>query len=285
MFAYFLSARAVSFLIEQHGPQKFQDLLRDLASGTRINLALEKNVGSTDKLDASFHASLVKAAKAYGAGADFEVPDKTELKNTSLPALNDYLRNHPNNVSALRRLISAQMEAKDWLGAAEAADMLQKLEPEATGSASGLWLKARALNRMERHDEELQLLRQVADRNADAAPIFERLMELETERKNWAELEKHAGRSFALNPFLSHSSEALALAAEAQGKIPEAVRHFERLLSLEPANPVLIQFKLAMLYKTSDKVKAKRHLLDALAEAPRFRQALDLLLEINSTAQ
>ena len=47
---------------------------------------------------------------------------------------------------------------------------------------------------------------------------------------------------------------------------------------LDPDDPAEAHFHLARLLKAEKKDKARRHLLMALEEAPRFRQAHQLLL-------
>jgi hypothetical protein len=58
------------------------------------------------------------------------------------------------------------------------------------------------------------------------------------------------------------------------------VRAYERLLLLEPADQADTRYRLARLLRARDPRAAKRHLLDALAEAPRLRPGLELLLEL-----
>lgn len=280
MFAYFHSAMAVKYLIEVHGQDTFQALLAELAAGTRINAALEKTIARTEDLDVRFQRELVKAAKAYAPRADFDTPSREELSGGSITALQDFLRRKPTNLAALKRLFTAQMEAKAWEDAVKTADRIHELEPNATGAESALWLKARALSYLDRTEEELSLLRQVAEKSADAASIFNRLIEVETEAKDWEGLHRYASRAFALNPFLAGPNEALALASESLGRTEEAIDHYERLLKLNTGNPTLIRYKLAKLLQPADPGQAKRHLLDALAEAPRFRAALEMLLEL-----
>jgi hypothetical protein len=40
MFAYYESSQVVEYLLENHGKEKFQGILRDLAAGKRINDAI-----------------------------------------------------------------------------------------------------------------------------------------------------------------------------------------------------------------------------------------------------
>ncbi len=280
MFAYFQSAMAVKHLIEVHGQEKFQTLLAELASGTRINAALEKTFARTEDLDAQFQKALVKAANDYAPKADFSTPSREDLRGSSPQALAAFLEKYPNNITALRRLFAAQMEAKAWQEAMKTADRIHALEPNATGADSALWLKAKALSFLDRTEEELELMRQVAEKNADAASVFNRLIEVETAEQDWEGLHRYASRAFALNPFLTGPSKALALACESLGRTEEAISHYERLLKLDASNPALIRYKLARLYQSTDAALAKRHVLDALAEAPRFKAALKLLQEL-----
>jgi tetratricopeptide (TPR) repeat protein len=280
MFAYFQSAMAVKFLIETHGADKFQMLLRQLASGTRINAALETAIMRTEELDERFQQALRKAANDYAPKADFTIPTREELSGSTITALRDYLSKKPNNVVVWKRLFAAQMEAKDWEAAIQTADRIHELEPLAGGSDSALWFKAKALSMLDRQEEELALLRIVADRSADAAAVFERLIEVERAAQDWEGLHRYAARAYALNPFLAGPNEALALASDSLGRVAEAIVHYERLLALDTGNAALIRYKLAQLHMEKEPERAKRYLLDALAEAPRFKLALNLLLEL-----
>jgi hypothetical protein len=49
---------------------------------------------------------------------------------------------------------------------------------------------------------------------------------------------------------------------------------------LDPADPADVNYRLGRLLLAKDPAGAKRHVLLALAEAPRFRQAHRLLLKI-----
>jgi tetratricopeptide (TPR) repeat protein len=180
---------------------------------------------------------------------------------------------------AMNLNIAAQMEAEDWTAAATTAQKLYDLEPLATGADSGLWLRAKALHRLEKHEDERLLLEEVADKAADAVIVFQRLLELEQGRQNLRGVQKAAGRLYALNPFLPQTTQSLAMAEEELGNVPLAAQHNERLLLLKPPNPAVIHHKLATLYRSTDAKLAKRHLLDALAMAPRWPEALALLLE------
>jgi uncharacterized protein HemY len=52
------------------------------------------------------------------------------------------------------------------------------------------------------------------------------------------------------------------------------------LLSLDPSDPEEAHFRVAKLLRQTGEPGAKRHVLQALEEAPRYREALRLLLDI-----
>ena len=85
-------------------------------------------------------------------------------------------------------------------------------------------------------------------------------------------------RILEVNPLLPETYRHLALAAEAQENDPTAIESWQILLSLDPLDPAEAHYRLARLLKPKDDAKAKRHLLRALEEAPRFRAALKFLL-------
>ena len=89
----------------------------------------------------------------------------------------------------------------------------------------------------------------------------------------------NAERVLAVNPLLPGPHRSLALANETQGRKDDAAKSWRTLLQLDPEDPAEAHFHLARLLKENEEGKAKRHLLMALEEAPRFRQAHRLLMD------
>jgi hypothetical protein len=54
------------------------------------------------------------------------------------------------------------------------------------------------------------------------------------------------------------------------------------LLELDPPNPAEVHFNLARLLHRAGDPAARRHVLQALEDAPRYRAALQLLLQMDS---
>jgi hypothetical protein len=73
----------------------------------------------------------------------------------------------------------------------------------------------------------------------------------------------------------------LARAAEYNGNDAVAIRALRAMLVVSPFDQVDSHYRLAcLLQRTGDLVTAKRHILQALEEAPRFRDGHRKLLEI-----
>ena len=84
----------------------------------------------------------------------------------------------------------------------------------------------------------------------------------------------------AVNPLLPAAHRYAAEAHEALGEKAGSIQSYRALLQMNPTNPAQVHFRLGRLLHETGGADAKRHVLLALEEAPRFRDALDLLLEM-----
>jgi tetratricopeptide (TPR) repeat protein len=283
MFAYYESSQVVEYLIKTYGAEKFRAILKDLAEGTRINEAISNNTVAMEKLEAAFVKHIRALAKNLAPKADFTEPEKDELNTADPAALAEYLVKQPNNLFALHKQTSQFLSKKNYAAVVKPAAKLIELFPEDTERGCGYELLAAAYRGLEKKDEETAVLRDWAKRSGDAAAAYQRLMEIDLAAKNWAELEANATRSLAVNPFIKQPHECLAAAAEALHKDDAAIGALNKLLALGTDDPVEVNFRLARLLLTNDRAAAKRHLLDALADAPRFRDGQKLLLQMEET--
>jgi tetratricopeptide (TPR) repeat protein len=280
MFAYYQSSQVVAYLLERFGAEKFQGILRDLAAGKRINEALSANTEPLEQLEKDFDRYLHdKAATTFGALADWKKPEAEEVNPLDKESFAAFLKDNPNNLWAMHKHLNDLMDQEQWEEAVKVAEMLIQLVPEDYGLGSGYQVKAAALRKLGRADEEIAVLRTVAAHDASAMPIFLRLIEVDLPKGRWAMVQENARRAIALNPFLRTPQQALAEAVESVGATDEAVAAYRRVLILEPSGAAMTHFKLAKLLKSRGTPTAKRHLLDALALAPRFREGLELLRE------
>jgi tetratricopeptide (TPR) repeat protein len=83
-----------------------------------------------------------------------------------------------------------------------------------------------------------------------------------------------------VNPLVATPYRYLATASEQLADTRTAIGAYEKLLLLDPADPAEIHFRLASSLRKENDPAAKRHVLQALEEAPRFRDAHRLLREL-----
>lgn len=278
MFAYYESSQVVEYLMDKHGKEKFQGILRDLAEGKRINDALAAHVGDMEALEKDFTAWITARARGYGAKADWAEPKPEELNPFEPGSLAEYLKKHPTSLHALHHEADTLVQAQKWEQVLPLADRLIELVPESyEDDHSGYALKVQALRQLKRADEEAAVLRQIAAHSASAQSAYLRLIELDLVAKRWPEVKANARRANALNPFLTTPQRALAEACAATGESAEAIAASERLLLLDPAGAAQTHYRLASLLRPTDAPRARRHLLDSLALAPRNREGLAML--------
>ena len=105
-------------------------------------------------------------------------------------------------------------------------------------------------------------------------------MEIGTEQQRWQEVVDNGARYLAVYPLLGTAYRQLGRANEELGQGNEAIEAYQRLLLLEPEDPVVANYRLAKLLQPRVPVAAKHYVLVALADAPRFRRGHQLLLEL-----
>jgi tetratricopeptide (TPR) repeat protein len=140
---------------------------------------------------------------------------------------------------------------------------------------------ARVYRELGETNAERQIQSRVAMEDDEALPAYQRLMELAAAGGEWEEVERSARRYLAVNPLVELPYRFLAQAAEHRQETRIGIEAYRALLALEPSDPAEVHYQLArLLYRSGDR-QARRHLLQALEEAPRYRAALDLLLQMN----
>ena len=281
MFAYFQSAMVVEFLIEEYGQEAFNAILGELAEGTPINEALTKHTEDLIWIEQGFSEFAEAAAKAYGPDVDWSVPEDVEPQD--LGALQALLAENPNHFWGRQMKAIAVMREKDWPTAKRAAKELIELFPAYVEEGSGYELLATAHRALDETEEEAAVLRELAKRSADSATAYQRLLEIDLQAENWQPLLTNADRQMAVNPFIKSAHRCRACAAQALGQPEVAIQSYQKLLKLGPTSPADVNFQLATLYRDTDPKLAKRHLLESLMDAPRYREAHKMLLELQST--
>jgi tetratricopeptide (TPR) repeat protein len=181
----------------------------------------------------------------------------------------------------LMALVERQLQGKKWDEAEPTLRRLIEVYPSYIGGDNAYERLAGVYRIQERATDERAVLEQFAAISDDSVPANLRLIELQTEATDWSAVEQTAARLFAIDPLLAQSHLSLATVSEKLDRPADATRALTRLLLLAPDDPADIHFRLAKTLLAQGKLnEAKRQTLMALEEAPRFRDAHRLLLQI-----
>ncbi len=302
-FAYYESSLVVEFLVQRFGMEKLKAVLHDLGDGMEINQAIEKNTVSMAEFEGDFAAFARERADKLAPGLDFERPDKNEElastagANTNSVAgprrrrmvmqddpetFNRWATAHPTNFYSLTEQGRQALADKRFEEAKPPLVKLIELYPDQTGEDCAYAMLAAAHRALKETNSELKVLTSWAQKDDEAADAYRRLMELDATAQDWQAVALNAHRFLAVNPLVTQGYLYLAQASEQLGQDRPAAQAYRALLELDPADPAETHYRLAkVLYRLKDP-GARRQVLDALEEAPRYRAALKLLLEINS---
>ncbi len=138
---------------------------------------------------------------------------------------------------------------------------------------------------LEQTAEERVALTKLESISSDCLDALLRLIEIDSEAKDEESVLRWSLRVCEINPLRSDIHERLAHAAEILNRPEAAIASWSALLEMDPIDPAKAHFHLAKNYAKLDKrAEAKQHVLFALEESPRYRDALRLLLTLNDEA-
>jgi tetratricopeptide (TPR) repeat protein len=279
-FAYYESSLVVEWLMERWGLEKMKALLADLARGVEINAALAARFEPIENLDSEFATRAQEIAKNTGPKLDWKPPKPADFADEK--RLNEFIAQNPDNFDALNAQAEQFLEAKRWAEAKVPLQKLIALYPDQRNAEGAYAMLARVHRELGETDAEIEMLNKVAELNSNAPDAYERLMQIAAQRKDWQSVLANAARYSGVNPLSLAPHRYEAEAREALGEKPAAIAAYRALLDLSPPDPAEIHYRLARLLHEAGDPAAKREVLLALEDAPRFRAALDLLLRIDT---
>ena len=195
--------------------------------------------------------------------------------------LREWFDKHPKSFEGLRRLAARLVVEGQWSKAKDALESLKRVYPEYVGPDNAYLLLAVVYKRLSDPMSERKVLEELAMKDGDASSAYLRLLELDEAASDWASLAKNAQRLLAVNPLIAAPYRPLAHAAEKMGRPDEAVTAYRALVLLDDTDIAGTHFHLARLLRDAGKpAEARREVLRSLEEAPRFREAHQLLLEL-----
>ncbi len=279
-FAYYESSLVVEWLIQKWGMEKMRALLADLARGVEINAALAARFAPIEKLDADFATHARSLANGTGPKLDWSKPEPGALASEG--KVKDFLSKNPNNFAALMRQATLLLTSKDWTEAKTVLLKIIGMYPDQRDSSGAYEMLAKTHRELGEKTEEETMLNKVAELASDAPDAYARLMEIAAERKDWRAVLANAEKFTAVNPLTPTPHRFIAEAREATNDNAGAIRAFRTMLALNPPDQPEMRFRLARVLQATGDATAKREVLLALEEAPRFREAHALLLELDA---
>jgi hypothetical protein len=278
LFAYYESSLVIDFIVQRFGLDSLKKILTDLRNGKEINAAIAAHTLPLPEIEKQFAAYATDLAKNLAPKADLDKPpaDLSEAEKLVWEKV------HADNYYLRMQAAGALMKAKQWTEAKPLLTSLVETYHGEKGAGNPLWLLAVTERNLGETNAELATLQQFAAQDSDFVDLFARLIELSEAQSDWAAVTKYAGQLLAVNPLIALPYRALADAGVASGKSEQAITAYRKLLLLNPPDPAEVHFQLASLLhaRGGSDSEARRQALQALEEAPRFRDAQRLLLEI-----
>lgn len=277
-FAYFESSLVVEYIVQQYGLDTLKQILRDLGDGKEVYAAIAAHTAPLPDLEKKFAAYARAQAENLAPGVDLEKPPAEQSDADA----ETWKQKHPKNYYVRFEHAEKLLEDKNW---AEAKTVLEPLAVDYAGERRAdnpLWLLSLAERHLGDTNAELATLQKFAEHEADFVDLYARLIEITQSRQDWPAVTKYAQLLLAVNPLIATPYTALAEAGAASGQNDLAIDANRKLLLLNPPDTVKVHFQLArLLHARGDSEKeAKRQVLQALEDAPRYRDAQQLLLEI-----
>jgi tetratricopeptide (TPR) repeat protein len=279
-FAYFEASLVIEYWMKEYGIKSMQKLLDDLSVGMPMEEALGRRAGGIQALDADFQSFARDLANQYGGGLTFD--DLDEERPADIDGLKAYLAEHPNDYKALNQYALLLVRSKQSEEALAIVKRIAEALPEDVSPTGGPTLLTVLYRNLERDEELYEALVQLQKMSPDCIEELSLLIEIDREKKSYELVKKWCDLALQIDPLRSSIHELRAEAAELIDQPEAAIESLLALNEMAPRDIAGVHFRLAKnLIKLKSRQEAKRHLLMALEESPRFREALSLLLEMN----
>ena len=302
-YAYFESSLAVEFYVEKFGLPALLRMLDDLSLGLPAADALKRSPGSLEALDNEFAAFAKERAEGMAPQADWSKPSATEKTKEAIglgmglggeggqinpvanESANDWFSKNPGAFVSLERSLQKAVGDSKWTDALAIAEKMQTQWPD-DARTTGVYAKLAMIHqRLEQIDQERAALLSLVERSSDAFDALSRLCEIDETRKDWESLAKWSERLHAIQPIRFDVQQRRAMSHELIGEHATAADAWLACLELDPLDYAWMHYKAAENLKyTGRDSDAKRQVLMALEESPRFSDALRLLLQLQKGA-
>ena len=272
----------VEYLISEYAFEPLRQLLRHLGDGTDINVALAARFAPLNELDVAFADFAREFADAFAPGVDLSPSDAAGGPLQQLLAVPN-LSGVTLNFDQIRAAVQRHIEAEEWIRARETLEPLLAQNVYFPGSENIHTLHAQICRALDDTAGEKDALLTILSHESGQLPAVTRLLTLAQEAENWTEVAQWSDAWLAIDPLAATPWRARLNAHTALDQPAIAISAGETLLQLDPPDRVSIHHQVARLLEPSDTAAARRHVLQALEDAPRFQAAYELLERIPST--
>ncbi len=275
-FAYFQSSLVVQFLVEKYGFETLRNVLTDLATGASMNAVLGKRAEPLPDLEKNFLQFAQNKARDFGRDFDWRKPKLDGNGNTDL----GLLKGSTTNFWLLMTQASRALEEKRWSECTNIATKLIEKIPQQRGHGSAYSILAEATRRIGVTNQEINVLEKWMDIDGEALEAAQRLLELSAAEAAWPRAVKAGETALAINPLVERPYGFLSSAYRETGRKEDAINALRTELVLNAPDAAGVHFQIAGLLSPEDP-EAKREVIKALEEAPRFLEAHRLLQKLN----
>lgn len=273
-FAYYQSYLVVKFLFEHYGNEAMQKVLHALGRGINTNEALAEHVAPLEYLDRAF--SSWARGKAREMGGDYELSTPETMLEKALSAINSQ-----NSYQDALKKARDRVDNEDWETARDQLETLIDGAGYIPGEENAHGLLAYTYQKLEAIDKEYDTWLTITRHDAHNLDAVIRLLAIAFDRDDWQSLKQWSNAWLAINPLAQTPWRALLKAEEELGNQSAAVAAGKVLIQLDPQDIASIHYRIARQLEPTDQSNARRHTLMALEEAPRYRDAYQLLHRLN----
>lgn len=282
MLSYFHASRVIEYIVDRYGFDAVVATLENLAADLAIEQALELATGaSVDELDAGFRsalgaerarlASVLDGLPDLGAAAEASESDPSAgpVIDTGESPFFDALRRGQNALAA-GRLDEAE----------EQFERAIDLYPAWTHAGNPYLALAELYAARGNADARIAVLERYLRYAEHGAEAARELGAHYAARDDLERARAYFERSIEVDPYDPDAWSELARLYAQSGRHDEAVYAWRAVIGLDPVDRATAQYELARsLHAAGRKTAARRALLEALEQAPGFRDAQRLLLE------
>ena len=280
--SYFQASVLVEHIVDQYGEEALRTLVRSYADGVDTAEALERIDLDFDTLQASFDEAV--EAEFGGLRRALAPIDETASQNAAeggIETLRLLAAEYPDRYQLQFGLGMALRDAGELEEALDALERAADLAPAATGMVSPrgvMALIARELGDTERAMRELERL---LEYDATSIEAVRELVSLAEAAGDEQRLRLAYDRMVGIDPFDPVPHQELGRMAMRRGDMEAAIRELTVALAAGPVDRVGTHSDLAESYlEAGDFDAARREVLNALEMAPTYERAQELLLKV-----